>query len=110
MVNDSAECNVSQLVADEEGDMIVPTFDWTDFFCYSMKRFVGIKKYHHFRFDSSDPGVVTLKPHSDSVEEKFYLLKQLWIPDSSKLPSVSEVSVYRKEMVYFVRSNSSILF
>ena len=88
MVNDSAECNVSQLVADEDGNVIVPTFDWTDFFATRMKRFVGIKKYHHFRFDSSDPGVVTVKLHSDSVEEMFYLLKQPWIPDLSELPNI----------------------
>ena len=44
VVNDSAECNVSQLVADEDGNVILPTFDWTDFFATRMKRFVGIKK------------------------------------------------------------------
>ena len=80
--------NVSQLVADEDGNVIVPTFDCTDFFATRMKRFVGIKKYHNFRFDSSDPGVVTVKLHSDSVEEKFYLLKQPWIPDLSELPNI----------------------
>ena len=40
VVNDSAECNVSQLVADEDGNVIVPTFDWSDFFGTRMKRFV----------------------------------------------------------------------
>ena len=88
VVNDSAECNVSQLVADEDGIVIVLTFDWTDFFAIRMKHFVEIKKYHYFRYNSSDPGVVTVMLHSDSVEEKFYLLKQPWIPNSSELPNI----------------------
>ena len=52
VVCDSAECNVSQLGADEDVNVIVPTFDWTNFFATRMKRLVGLKKYHHFRFDS----------------------------------------------------------
>ena len=40
VVDDSAECNISQLVIDKNGSVIVPTFDWTDFFASRMKKFV----------------------------------------------------------------------
>lgn len=40
VVNESAECNVSQLV---DGSMIVQTHNWTDFFAPRMKKITGIK-------------------------------------------------------------------
>jgi len=60
-----------------------------------MKWLIGIKKYHHFivdssnpGVDSSNPGVVTIKVHPDSEAERFHLLKQPWNPDSSELPNI----------------------
>ena len=58
VVNDSAQCNFAQLVVTEDGTVVVPTFDWTSFFASHLKKFAGIKKYHHFTFDSSKPGVM----------------------------------------------------
>ena len=43
-VNDSAECNFSQLVCDEDGSTIVPTYNWMDFFVPQFKKIVDIKK------------------------------------------------------------------
>jgi hypothetical protein len=57
VVNDSADCNFAQVVAQEDGSMMVQTFDWTDFFAPHLKRISAIK-YHHFRFTSSAPGCV----------------------------------------------------
>ena len=47
-VNDSAKCNFAQLVCNEDGSTIVPTYDWTDFFAPQLKKIARIKKYHHF--------------------------------------------------------------
>ena len=66
-VNDSAECNFAQLVCNEDGSTIVPTYDWTDFFAPQLKKISGIKKYHHFRCDSSKPGRVYVE-HADTAE------------------------------------------
>ena len=87
VVNDSAECNFSQLVCDEGGRTIVPTYDWTDFFAPHLKKIIGIKKYHHFRFDSSNPGV---KEHVDTPELEIELMKATpcWSPDPQVLPSI----------------------
>ena len=42
VVDDSAVCNVSQLVSDETG-IVVPTRDWTSFFAPRMKKFRVLK-------------------------------------------------------------------
>jgi len=39
------------------------------------RKFKNIKKYHHFRFEKEDPGVVFYKQFSDSTEERFTLLR-----------------------------------
>ena len=90
VVNGSAECNFPQLVCDENGSTIVPTYDWTDFFAPHLKKVIGIKRYHHFRCDSSQPGVVFVKEHADTDEEKIDLMKSSprWSPDPKELPSV----------------------
>ena len=69
---DSAHCNFAQLVSDESGATIVPTSDWTDLFAPHLK-VANIKKYHHFRCDSSQPEVVFIKEHADTDEN-------LWSP------------------------------
>ena len=69
---------------------IVPTYDWTTFFAPHLKKLIGIKKYHHFRFTSSEPGVVYVKEHADTAEVRMDLNKSStpWVPDKNELPSV----------------------
>ena len=61
-----------------------------DFFAPHFKKIVGIKKYHHFRYDLSKPGVVFVREHADTQEVEFDLTKgtSLWSPDANELPSV----------------------
>ena len=88
VVNRSAECNHAQLVSKEDGTMIVPTYNWTDFFATRMKKITGIKKLHHFRFSSDLPGSVFVKERSDSTEREIHLLKdEEWQTDSEELPA-----------------------
>ena len=87
IVNDSAHCNFAQLNVTEDGAIVVPTLSWTDFFAPHLKKVSGIKKLHHFRFPSSEPGVVYVRVHSDGDEEKIELLKdKAWRPGVSHLP------------------------
>lgn len=87
VVDSSATCNVSQLVVESDGTVVVPTLNWTDLFAPYFRKFEGIKKYHHFRFDSSKPGVVVARIHSDMPEEEVNLLKdETWLPDPTELP------------------------
>ena len=87
VVNDSATCNSAQLNVTEDGTVVVPVLNWMDFFAPNLKKLAGIKKLHHFRFPSSDPGVVYVRVHSDEAEVKITLLKNKdWCPDPSLLP------------------------
>lgn len=88
VVNDSAVCNHSQLVSTEDGTTLVPTYDWTDYFAPNMSKISGIKKMHHFRFTSSEPGIVYTKLQCDTPEKRMVIAKDDWAPDPSVLPSV----------------------
>ena len=70
--------------------MIVPTYDWTDFFAPHLKKIAGIKKYHHFRYDASKPGLGYVKEHANTAEMEIDLMKTIlrWSPDPQELPSV----------------------
>ena len=42
-MNQSASVNKAQLVGETNGNVIVPTYDWTSHFAVSFKKIVGIK-------------------------------------------------------------------
>ena len=107
VVNDSAECNVSQLVCDENGHTIVPTYDWTDFFAPHLKKVTGIKKYHHFRFTSSEPGVVYARVHADTDEVRMDLNKSSppWLPNKDELPPIVAPKGLSAERQWYLHEN-----
>ena len=94
VVRRSATINHCQLVGNQHGDVIVPTYDWADFFVEHTIKIAlsGIKKISHFRFCSSSPGVVFVCNASDVPsykEKKIVLLKDTsWLPQLSNLPSI----------------------
>ncbi|KAL5011075.1 hypothetical protein ScPMuIL_013380 [Solemya velum] len=56
VVNGSARVNIAQLVGWEDGTSLVPVRDWQSHLGSNGKILKGIKQYHHFRFDSAEPG------------------------------------------------------
>ena len=86
VTDDSAKCNFAELNIDENGTIVVPTYDWAGFLAPRFRKFSGIKKFHHFRFVSSELGVVYARKHSDTAEEKVKLLKNPWSPPPTELP------------------------
>ena len=49
----------------------------------------GITQMHHFRFNSSSPGVVFVESESSGLERKINLLKNTsWVPLADNLPSL----------------------
>ena len=84
VVNTSATVNVAQLVGSQEGETIVPIYDWMAMFAEN------IKHYQHFRFASSSPGAVTVQLASDTEEESIVVLADWdWVPSSHLLPPVT---------------------
>lgn len=88
VVEKSAQCNKAQLVVDSNGEVIVPTYDWTDFLCTRFNKIPRIKQKHHFRMLSSEPGVVYTRDRADGPETKHYLLKPGITIDPDELPDV----------------------
>lgn len=80
VVRKSAKLNHCQLVGNQSGDVIVPTYDWAKFFAeHTIKTALsGIQKISHFWFCCSSPGVVFVRNASDtpsSKEKKLFSLR-----------------------------------
>ena len=75
VVNQSAMVNTSQLVGTANGEVIVPTYDWTSYFATMYKKIIGIKKYHHFKFDATSPGKVNVRCAHDGPVTTLNILK-----------------------------------
>ena len=91
VVRKSASINHCQLVGNQRGDALVPSYDWADYFAeHTIKSALkGIKKMYHFRFCADSPGTVFVRSASNASENKIKLLKDMsWRPQSSDLPSV----------------------
>ena len=87
----SSMVNVPQLVGTLDGDLIVPTYNWSAYFEDHVTKTAlkGISKYQHFRFSRSTPGVVHVKESIDGPEKMITLLKDKeWLPTPNDLPEV----------------------
>ena len=82
VVEKSAVCNWAQFVHTE----VVPTYDWASFLLPHCTKVPNIKRYHHFRFSSSSPGIVFAKEHTDTPEVELPLLRNNWGPCRNELP------------------------
>lgn len=85
----SSIVNVPQLVGNLDGDLFVPTYNWSEYFeDHVIKTALkGITKFHHFRFSCLKPGVVFVKSSSTAKEQEIRLLKEpSWKPSPHDLP------------------------
>ena len=66
VVEESAEVNHAQLVGAQDGTVIVPTYDWAEFFKqpFNQQALKGFKKMHHLTFTDSKPGSVIVRTPS----------------------------------------------
>ncbi len=87
VVTTSASSNTAQLVGTQSGDVIVPTYNWSEHFGSHMKKIPNITTYHHFLFSSDKPGVITVKEHIGSPELSINIKKKEW-SITSDIPSV----------------------
>ena len=80
VVNESAACNLCQLVGTQDGQTILPSRVWAGFLSSHFRRLDGIKQYRHFRFERDHPGVVFFKKTATAEEEIWCLLLSDWSP------------------------------
>ena len=91
VIQSSAVVNEVQLVAKQNGEILVPTYDWAEFFQphFSRTALKGIKSYQHFRFDAANPEIVYVSTVADGPEKKITLLSDsTWTPSPLELPPV----------------------
>lgn len=108
VVNTSAVVNHAQLVGKEDGTVIVPQYNWADFFapCFRRQAFKGIKSLHHLVFSSTQPGYAMVRESTDSTEWKLPLLSKdyrNWTPSPTDLPPIIQpegLSHERKQYLF----------
>ena len=90
-VERSAVVNHAQLVGTQDGRVLVPTYDWSEFFDapFRQSALSGIKAMHHLTFTHLKPGTVIVKDSVTSPEREINLLQnKSWKPRKSDLPPV----------------------
>ena len=103
VVEESAACNICQLVGAQDGSTIVPSRDWAGFLSSHFRRLDGIKQYHHFRFERDHPGVVFLKKTATAEEEQRVLLRGVWLPSYvDKPPPIAPTGLSLERQRYLV--------
>ena len=91
VVEKSAVVNHAQLVGTQDGEVIVPTYDWAQFFDqpFRQKALKGIKALHHLTFTRSHRGSVFVRDRVSSSEREIKLLQDDgWSPSPHNLPPV----------------------
>ena len=90
VVGESAEVNHAKLVGAQDGRVIVPTYNWADYFdpFFKQTAFKGIKAMHHMRFSRLQHGKAYVKNSVDSQEEISLLKDERWQPDKEVPPTV----------------------
>ena len=91
VVNNSATCNIGQLVGLEDGTTIIKQYDWAGYFGTFFRRaaFSGIKKWHHLVFSAETRGEGKVREHCYSAEKTRTLLRNEykdWKPRPEDLP------------------------
>ncbi len=72
VVEESAVVNHAQLVATQNGEILVPMYDWAAFFSVHFRQTAlkGIKSFHHFQFEASTSRVVLVQTASVRWEQE----------------------------------------
>ena len=90
VVEQSATINHPQLVGTHDGTILVPFYNWSEFFDSHMAQTAlkGISQMHHFRFSAFNPGVVFVKNSCNDTEREIQLLKTPWQPTLANMPNI----------------------
>ena len=64
--------NKAQLVATQDGRVIVPVYDWSTLLGQYFKKLPNIKKFHHFHFSKDEPGIFYCREFLSSLEKLFF--------------------------------------
>ena len=72
----------------EDGTVLVPTYDWREFFNPAYRPLLGIKPMGHFRFSADHPGMVFYRTTIADAEEVKHLAIQQQVYRLAPMPNV----------------------
>ena len=100
-----SKVNIPQLVGREDGTVVVPTYNWQEFFIPAYRPLHGIKAIGHFRFSADHPGMVYYRATIADAEE----VKQLSIRQQFKrlapMPTVIPPPLLSRERQQYLYNN-----
>ena len=97
-VQESSNVNVAELVGLHDGSLLINSYQWTAYLGQYFKKLPSIKKFHHFRFDSAQPGVVFCKEFDDTPEIAHNILREKnSLPPPDNLPDVLQPAGMTRE-------------
>ena len=85
-----------------DGEVIVPTYDWTSYFATLYKQIDGIKGYYHFKFDAQSHGVVSLRRVCDGPVTEVTLWKGCQELMEDKLPPLVPLKGLSNERQWYL--------
>ena len=97
--------NIPQLVGNEDGRILVQSYNWQEHLKPYFRSLPGIKSYHHFRFSADKPGLVWCKRTLDDTEKEFQLLREPGVfPPLSQLPLLQPAGLDDTRQQYLYQS------
>ena len=101
VINNSSDAtNIAQLAGLPSGAVLVPVYDWQNFFSKIYKKLPKILPYHHFRFDAEDTGSIFVKEFSGTAEIDVKVVKMSPAVGFPKQILPKGMSKERKQYLY----------
>ena len=79
-VNNSAGVNSAELCGLPNGEVLVPVYDWQNFFEKCFRLIPDILSYHRFEFSTDEPGIVVCCKYVDSELKRVEVFRGSTIP------------------------------
>ena len=110
VVESSAVVNHAQLVGTQDGQVVVPTYDWAAYLDAPFRQTAlkRIKAMQHLTFTHLKPGTVVVKDSVTSPEREINLLQdRSWKPTKTDLPPIIAqlgLSLERQQYLFEIES------
>ena len=108
----SAVVNHAQLVGKEDSTVLVPTYDWAEYFDepFRQRALKGIKTMHHLTFTREKLGIVVVKDSINGPEREINMLEDhSWKPAADELPSIITPPGLSQERKCLTKSENFVL-
>ena len=96
----SSVCNRLQCVDNQDGEIIVPTYDWASFLGHSYKTIESLLSFHSFAASAETPGVMVVRKFADSATKRLSLGRGACPTGESTVVPPKGLSVERQAYLY----------